>query len=272
MIRFENITKIFDRTILLDSLSFQIGEGERLSLIGPGGCGKTTILKILLGLVHPEEGNAYLFDKDMTKASEDEKEEVLRKVGMAFQQGGLFDFMTVKENLLFAMEHMTKKNSEQMVADMKRLLNGVKLPWIEEMFPHELSGGMKRRVGVARALCTDPDIAIFDEPTSGLDPVTSTIILHMINELSAYKKTSLLVATSNVEIAIRFADRVLVINEGKIVADGQWRDLLINGPEWVQHFLSVRLIGLDIEYAMGLDLPEAFIKKHWHNSQDEKVS
>lgn len=266
MIRFENITKIFDRTVLLDKLSFQVAKGERLSLIGPGGCGKTTILKILLGLIQPEEGKAYLFDNEMTQAPEPEKEVVLRKVGMAFQQGGLFDFMTVKENLLFAMENMTEKNPAEMDADMKKLLAGVKLPWIEDMFPHELSGGMKRRVGVARALCTAPEVAIFDEPTAGLDPVTSTIILNMIGDLSAHRETSLLVATSNVEIAIRFANRIVVIHEGKIVADGQWRDLLIDGPEWVQDFLSVRLIGLDIEYAMGLDLPKAFIEKHWHNA------
>ena len=267
MIRFEHITKKYDGAVILDDVSFAVKPGERLSLIGPGGCGKTTVLKLLLGLERPNKGNAYLFDTDMSHASESEKQLVCRRTGMAFQQGGLFDFMTVRENLLFAMEHMTQKTAEEMDNTMQRLLAGVKLAGTAAMFPHELSGGMKRRIGIARALCTEPELAIFDEPTAGLDPVTSTIILQMIGELSgAHQKTSMLVASSNVEIAIRFADRLLILHEGKVEADGPWRELLLNGTEWVRNFLSVRLIGLDIEYALGLDLPKPFIAKHWHNA------
>jgi phospholipid/cholesterol/gamma-HCH transport system ATP-binding protein len=132
------------------------------------------------------------------------------------------------------------------------------------MFPYELSGGMQRRVGIVRALATDPVVAFFDEPTAGLDPVTSTIILNMIRDLAG--KTAdqaLMIATSNVEIAIRFADRIVMVNNGEIVADGPWRELIVNGPEWVKRFLSVRLIGLDEEYAHELNLPEEFIKLHW---------
>ena len=264
MIRFTHVRKTFDQVPLLNDISFSVNPGERLSLIGPGGCGKSTILKILLGLVPIDSGEAHLFDTEMSLASDRVKELTLRRVGMAFQQGGLFDFMTVRENMRFAMEHMTEKTTAQIDLDLKRLLAGVKLPLTENLFPHELSGGMKRRVGIARALCTDPEIAIFDEPTAGLDPVTSTIILNMISELgSGNKNTSMLVATSNVEIAIRFADRILMINEGQVTADGPWRELLLTGPEWVRNFLSVRLIGLDIEYAKGLDLPPEFIQKHW---------
>jgi len=266
LIRFNNVSKKYGDSVILSNVSFEVKPGERLSLIGPGGCGKTTILKLLLGLERPEKGNAYLFETDMSNAEEAEKQETLCRVGMAFQQGGLFDFMTVRENLFFAMEHMTKDNAEQMEKKFKHLLAGVKLPWTSSMYPHELSGGMKRRVGIVRALCTDPEIAIFDEPTAGLDPVTSTIILNMIKELAGTNKdTSLLVATSNVEIAIRFADRLLIVKDGKIEADGNWRELLLSGSDWVRHFLSVRLIGLDIEYAKGLDLPPAFLKEHWTN-------
>ena len=252
--------------MILDDVSFEVKPGERLSVIGPGGCGKTTLLKVLLGLEKPERGSAFLYETDMSLADEAEKEKTLRKVGMAFQQGALFDFMTVQENLFFAMEHMTTKNPEEMDRTLKTLLAGVKLPSTAPMYPHELSGGMKRRVGIVRALCTDPSIAIFDEPTAGLDPVTSTIILNMISDLTKMnKETSLLVATSNVEIAIRFASRLLIIRDGKVEADGPWRELLLSGSEWVKHFLSVRIIGLDIEYAKGLDLPPAFIQEHWTN-------
>lgn len=264
MIRFVNVSKAYGDEKVLENVSFDVKPGESVSVIGPGGCGKTTLLKILLGLERPEQGSAYLFNTDMSHAEDRKKEETLRQVGMAFQQGGLFDFMTVRENLFFAMEHMTQKSEDQMENTLKVLLAGVKLPWTSSMYPHELSGGMKRRIGIVRALCTEPEIAIFDEPTAGLDPVTSTIILNMIKELgSAQKQTSLLVATSNVEIAIRFANRILIIKDGRIEADGLWRDLLFSGSEWVRNFLSVRLIGLDIEYALGLDLPKAFIQQHW---------
>jgi phospholipid/cholesterol/gamma-HCH transport system ATP-binding protein len=173
--------------------------------------------------------------------------------------------MTVRENLIFAMENMTDMSPTDMDKRLKELLNGVKLGRTESMFPYELSGGMQRRVGIARALCTQPVVAIFDEPTSGLDPVTSTIILNMILALAGGERhdSAQMVVTSNVEIGIRFADRLLVVNDGRIVADGPWRELLLSGPEWVRHFLGVRFIGLDLEYAKELKLPQEFIDKHW---------
>jgi len=264
MILVENVTKSFDDINVLEGVSFTLNQGERASLIGPGGCGKSTLLKIILGLTPADQGQVRLCETDMVEANESEKRETLKRVGMAFQQGALFDYMTVKENLIFAMENMTELSRQDMNARVTDLLEGVKLARTSEMFPHELSGGMRRRVGIARALATDPAVAIFDEPTSGLDPVTSTIILNMIKDLEQGREgVTSLVATSAVEVAIRFAERLIVINEGVIAADGLWRDLLVSGPEWVRHFLSVRLIGLDLEYARDLRLPEKFIEQHW---------
>ena len=264
MMTLDAVSKSYDKTPVLKNISFHIKPGERVSLLGPGGCGKSTILKILVGLTLPDSGEVMLMTRDMAKAKERDKQLTLRKVGMAFQQGGLFDFMTVEENLLFAMEHMTDMTSSQMSEKIDALLKTVKLTRTRRMFPHELSGGMKRRIGIARALATDPLVSIFDEPTSGLDPVTSTIILNMIHELGTQNtEGAQLVATSSVEIAIRFAERLILIHEGEVVADGSWKDLILNSSDWVKHFLSVRLIGIDIEYARELGLPEAFIKLHW---------
>lgn len=264
MISVKNVAKSFGSNQVLKDITFQVQNGERVSLIGPGGSGKTTILKMLLGLIEADSGEALINGSDLSKVPKKEALELLKKVGMAFQQGGLFDFMTVKENLIFAMEHMGEYSREDMDKKIKYLLNAVKLGRTEDMFPYELSGGMKRRVGITRALCTDPDVAIFDEPTSGLDPVTSTIIMNMIKDLGGENpNAALLVATTNVEIAIRFASRVILVNEGKVVADGSWREILLEGDEWVKHFLGVRLIGLDLDYAKELDLPPAFIKKYW---------
>lgn len=264
MISCEGVHKSYDLIKLLEHVTFHIGKGEKVSLIGPGGCGKTTLLKILLGLVPCEQGHTSILDVDMQSSRKHLQNENFKKIGISFQNGGLFDFMTVEENLNFAMVHMTEKNEAERQETIKNLLSSVKLPGTEKLFPHELSGGMKRRVGIARALATDPSVALFDEPTSGLDPVTSTIILDMISKLSlTTEDMTLLVATSNVEIAIRFADRVIILNNGKIIADGPWRSLLLEGSEWVKHFLSVRLIGLDLEYAKALDLPKEFIEKFW---------
>jgi len=249
---------------VLSDVTFSISRGERVSLIGPGGSGKSTILKLLLGLLPPKAGEIMLMDTNMVQASERERQETLRSVGMAFQQGALFDFMTVSENLTFAMEHMTDLGKDAMAKRIENLLAGVKLGRTKNMYPYELSGGMQRRVGIARALATDPVVSIFDEPTAGLDPVTSTIILNMISDLAgSHSDRAQLVVTSNVEIGIRFADRLLVLNEGHIVADGPWRELLLHGSDWVRNFLGVRLIGLDLEYAQGLKLPPEFIAQHW---------
>ncbi len=271
MIKLEGVSIGFGGVPLLQDISFEIKPGEKVSLVGPGGCGKSTILKIILGLLKPSAGQVELIGLDMVKSPETERQKVLKSVGMAFQQGALFDFMTVKDNLIFAMEHMTPSTRKEMEERIKVLLAGVKLGRTENMYPFELSGGMQRRVGIARALCTRPQVAIFDEPTSGLDPVTSTIILNMIAALAegahpadhGSEERIQMVVTSNIEIGIRFAERLIVVNDGVVVADGPWKKLLVEGPEWVQHFLGVRFIGLDLEYAHELKLPQGFIDRHW---------
>ncbi len=265
MIELRDVRKSFVGEDLLKGVSFSVNPGERISLLGPGGCGKSTILKLIVGLLTPDSGHIALMGRDMSEITSDtQRRQVLRKVGMAFQQGALFDFMTVRENLFFAMEHMTDFSAEEMDLRVKSLLCAVKMSRAENQYPFELSGGMQRRVGIVRALATDPVAAFFDEPTAGLDPVTSTIILNMIMELAGKSADqALVVATSNVEIAIRFANRIVVIHEGRVVADGPWRELLTEGSPWVQHFLRVRLIGLDEDYARELDLPQKFIDRHW---------
>lgn len=264
MIDVEGVSKYFDGVPLLSRISFRVSRGERVSLLGPGACGKSTIVKMIMGILRPEEGRITLMGQDMVGGGDAAKEKTLRDMGMAFQQGALFDYMTVEENLTFAMENMTNMTAGEMDRKITELLDTVKLPRTRRMFPHELSGGMQRRVGVARAIATNPQVAVFDEPTSGLDPVTSTIILNMINELVDISEgKSMMVVTSSVEIAIRFAERVIMVNEGRIVADGSWKELLVTGPEWVRNFLGVRLIGIDLGYARELGLPEEFIRAHW---------
>ena len=263
MIHLANVEKSFHHEQVLKGISFEIGAGERVSLIGAGGCGKTVILKIVLGLLSPDAGAVEVMQVPVKDTDDAHWTETLKKIGIAFQHGGLFDFMTVRQNLLFAMHRMTDFSRERMEAKITSLLDKIKLPKANEMFPHELSGGMQRRVGIARALSTEPIVAIFDDPTAGLDPVTSTIIINMIHDLCANPGSALLIATSNVETAIRFAHRIIVVNEGQVIADGDWRELLLRGPAWVKHFISTRLIGISLQAARQLRLPQEFITQHW---------
>jgi len=263
VISLQNVQRGFNNTPVISDVCIEIAEGERVGIIGPGGCGKTTLLKVMLGILAPEQGKVSLMGVDLAFGKEADRRRILRQVGMAFQQGALFDYMTVRENLIFAMENMTDFKPAQMDQRIEQLLAQVKLGRTLNQFPYELSGGMQRRVGIARALATDPKIAIFDEPTSGLDPVTSTIILNMIRDISSQREgTTTIIATSSVEIAIRFANRLLVMQDGRVVSDGPWRELLMTGPEWVRHFLGVRLKGIDREYAVELDLPKPFISQY----------
>ena len=210
MIRLANVEKSFHHEQVLQDISLEISAGERVSLIGAGGCGKTVILKIILGLLAPDTGEVEVMQVPVKDTDDQQWTEALKKIGIAFQQGGLFDFMTVRQNLLFAMHRMTDFTRERMEEKITFLLDKIKLSTASDMFPHELSGGMQRRVGIARALSTEPTVAIFDDPTAGLDPVTSTIIINMIHDLCSNPDSALLIATSNIETAIRFAHRTIV--------------------------------------------------------------
>lgn len=264
MIQVDKLAKSFADLEVLKEVSFSIKAGERVSLSGPGSSGKTTLLKLILGLFTPNKGSARLLGEELARVKADKRESVLKQVGMAFQQGGLFDFLTVEENLRFALENMLPEHQQTVYQErIDQLLAAVKLPDSHKKYPHELSGGMKRRIGVARALITTPKLALFDEPTAGLDPVTSTIIIKMIRDIvGSSSSKSLLVSTSNIETAIRFADRIILLKDGKIAADGPWRQLLVEADPWVQNFLGSRLRGISRAYAKELDLPAQFIDQY----------
>jgi phospholipid/cholesterol/gamma-HCH transport system ATP-binding protein len=159
---------------------------------------------------------------------------------MAFQQGALFDFMSVRENVLFAMENMTSMHVEEMEDKVVHMLASVNLPHAIHKLPSELSGGMRRRVGIVRALATNPKIALLDEPTAGLDPVNSRVVIDMIHALGQQVGSSLICVTSNVDVAFSFAKRVAILRDGELIADGTWESLHALNDKWITHFLDVR--------------------------------
>ncbi len=264
-----------DDTPILSNLNFKIYAGERLSIVGPGGSGKSTLLKIILGLLAPQSGSVELLETDMVHGLESQKLKMLSRVGMAFQQGALFDFMTVKENLEFSMiqAKVSKEAIEQRIFD---LLHTIRLPHTKDMFPHELSGGMQRRIGIARAVASKPEFVLFDEPTSGLDPVTSSVILDMIHaitdekteaeeqgEIQVSDQRTAVMASSAIDMSMRFADRMIILRDGEIIADSSWKKLIIGENEWISHFLSARLIGVDRKYVEKLGVPDEFMQRYF---------
>jgi phospholipid/cholesterol/gamma-HCH transport system ATP-binding protein len=236
----QGIAKSYGNNAVLKNVTFQIHDGERLAILGPGGSGKSTLLKVLLGIVPPDQGQVTILGQNMGSLSRPERQVLLMQLGMAFQQGALFDFMTVRENILFAMENMTSMLPAEMEERTAQMLAAVKLPHALHKIPSELSGGMRRRVGIVRALATNPKIALLDEPTAGLDPVTSRTVIEMIHNLATLVGSSLICVTSNVDVAFSFAERVAVLKDGQIAADGNWQSLHSMGDAWLTHFLDVR--------------------------------
>jgi phospholipid/cholesterol/gamma-HCH transport system ATP-binding protein len=234
------LEKSFGDARILGGLSLTLQKGERLSILGPGGSGKSTLLKIVMGLIRSDKGSIELLGKDLTLVDRATRSSLLRRVAMAFQLGGLFDFMNVRQNIKFAMENMTDLPPSVMDERVVELLNAVNLPHAASKFPSELSGGMRRRVGIVRAMSTSPELGLFDEPTAGLDPVTSSMVIDMIHRIAEKIGTSCLCVTSSVEVAFTFAKRVAVLRDGQILATGTWDELQAENDPWLRHFLSVR--------------------------------
>src|SRR6478609_10298133 len=174
-IRFENVTLAFDDRVVLDNISFRLPHGETKALFGVAGSGKSTILKLALGLMKPDSGHIYVLGQDVTTMTEEELFELRSKVGIVFQESALFDSLNVRDNVAFRLveEHLPAAEVEKRVRES---LSFVELESSIDKFPSELSGGMRRRVGIARAIITQPEVLLYDSPTGGLDPITSTTI------------------------------------------------------------------------------------------------
>lgn len=231
-IKVENLTKEFDGKKVLDNISFNVEEGEILSIVGFSGSGKSTILKILCGLLKSDSGNIDISDGD---------------VAMVFQYSALFDSLNVFDNISFALQERkefknkyTQKELEEIVA---KSLRTVGLSGIEDKFPHELSGGMQKRVSFARAIVTEPNSILYDEPTSGLDPISSTLIEDYIVRLKEETKAASIVVTHQMSTITRTADRVIMLYDGKIVFEGTPEELLRQDNPYTKQFVTASLEG-----------------------------
>lgn len=237
-VKVENLNLIIEGRHILKNVSFQANKGEVFTILGGSGSGKTTITKCIVGLLKPTSGSIKVFGKDITQINPLELNELRKEVGYVFQGAALFDSLKVWENVVFYyLEHSHMKEKE-----LKEIaLTYLKMVGLGEhtlgLYPSELSGGMKKRVGIARAIATQPKLVIYDEPTSGLDPITSRLIDNLIKELRDKTSSTALVVSHDMVSAFTISDRIMVLKEGEVVFIGTPQEVLTSQDPFVREFL-----------------------------------
>jgi phospholipid/cholesterol/gamma-HCH transport system ATP-binding protein len=264
VIRFENVYKSFGERVVLRDFTMEVQKGETKVVLGEGGSGKTTLLRMVLGLVQPDSGRVFVEDQEITGLSESELMGIRKNIGMVFQEGALFDSRTVGENVAFRMRE-DKTYSEDKIEDtVRQLLGFIGLEDAIDRFPSQLSGGMIRRVGIARALVGDPSILLYDAPTAGLDPITGRTICELIMKLRDLEGVSSIVVTHDIGVATTLASefaelqpdqevvfrteedenfcllntRFVMLKDGAVAFEGTDEMLMNSNDPYIQDFLS----------------------------------
>ncbi len=243
-IELTGIEKRFGKKVVLNGLSLTVPKGKSLVVIGGSGSGKSVMLKCVLGLIKPEKGRIRVDGKNMLKATTQEREKTLTKFGMLFQNGALFDSLAVWENVAFGLiQGRNMKRAEAKEIAIEKLARVGLTPDVGELFPAELSGGMQKRVGLARAIATDPEIIFFDEPTTGLDPIMADVINDLIiNSVRDLGATALSI-THDMASARKIADYIAMIYKGEIIWAGPRDEIDRSGNEYVDQFINGRADG-----------------------------
>ena len=238
MIRIEALHKSFGGQKILDGVTLNIPQGEIFVLIGGSGEGKTVLLKHIIGLVRPDRGHIFIDDEDICHLRSWDLKEVRKKFGMLFQSGALFDSMTVGENVAFPLREHTRLKEKEIRSRVTAMLGQVGLHGIENKYPSELSGGMSKRVGLARALALEPEIVLFDEPTTGLDPIMSDVINELILRTQKKLGITFFIISHDVKGAFRMAHRIAMLHKGKIIARGTPEEMREDANPVLRQFLS----------------------------------
>ncbi len=238
MIRFDQVSFAYNRNNVLEDVSFTVDFSERVAILGGSGYGKTTILKLVLGLIRPDSGRILIDGDDITGKTEDELRVPRMKFSIVFQEGALFDSLNVKENVAFCLREYSRLTEEEIDRKVREILRIVDVESAIDLKPEELSGGMHRRVAIARSLAaSDPRMFLYDEPTSGLDPVNADNICKLIVDLAKDGK-GFMVVTHKVTDALKVAERFMFLKDGKMQLDGNRKELLGTADPGIQQFLS----------------------------------
>lgn len=237
VIEISDLRKSFDDHNVLTNVNLHVSKGENLVVLGKSGSGKSVLIKCIVGLIAPDEGKIKVLDKDVTQLSSADLNELRKKIGFLFQSAALYDSMSVKENLLFPLKRHLKETSQKEMDDLvHEVLSNVGLEDSVYKMPSELSGGMKKRIGLARTLIMKPDIVLYDEPTTGLDPITSNEISMLIKEMQNKYKISSIIITHDIPCARHTGNRIIVLRDGEITTEGTYDELEKSEDKWVQSF------------------------------------
>ena len=220
VLRVQGLTKWFGDICVLDGVDLEMREGEVVGLIGPGGAGKTVLVKICCGLMEPDAGKIEILGEDLGSLKEKQRQRLRERIGLVFQNYALFDFMTVGDNVAFPMKQRGGSTPEEIEAKVQDRLSEVDLPKVRHLMPNELSGGMKKRVGLARANINDPEFIFFDDPTAGLDPVTSSKIFNLIRRTQAHRNSTCVVISHDIDRMRPACDRYVLLVQGRVYFQG----------------------------------------------------
>jgi len=240
VISLKNVTKVFHGNAVTDDISLDIYPGETFVIMGCSGSGKSTLLRLMNGSIKPDKGQVLIKGKDIYDISDKELEEIKKSFGMLFQYSALLDSMTVEENVALPLREHTKLADEIVKIIIKMKLSLVGLRGYEQYLPSQISGGMRKRVGLARAIALDPDIVFYDEPTSGLDPVVGGVIDKLIRDLSVKLLITSVVVTHDMHSIFEIADRIAMVHKGKLVAVGTAEEIKRTNNPYIQQFINGR--------------------------------
>ncbi len=239
IVEMHHVKKSFGKNHVLRDIELVLQRGENLVILGKSGTGKSVLIKCIVGLVDPDEGTLLIFGRDVSGLNGKELLELRKKIGFLFQNGALYDSMSVRENLEFPLKRQPRSAAgEDTDVLVKEALQNVGLAEAIDKIPSELSGGMRKRLGLARTLILKPQIMLYDEPTAGLDPITSKEISSLIVDVQRQYATSSIIITHDIECARRTANRIVVIKEGLCVAEGSFDELKDSPDAWIRSFFQ----------------------------------
>jgi len=238
LIVLQDVHKSFNGSPVLRGVSLRVRAGQTFCVIGESGCGKTVLLKHIIGLIAPDHGQVFFDGNDLTRASAKEMVRLRMRFGMVFQGGALFDSLTVGENVAFPLHEHARLDEETVRRRVAEKLSLVGLAGVEDKRPAELSGGMKKRVALARAIALDPEVVLYDEPTTGLDPIMADVINELILRAHDRTQTTSIVVTHDMVSAYKVADHIVMLHEGKIVIDGTPDEIRNTDNALVRQFIE----------------------------------
>lgn len=240
VIEIEHLQKAFGSNVVLRDFTLSIRPGENLVIMGKSGIGKTILIKCIIGLVKPDGGTLRVFGKDISKLKHRELDDIRTRIGFVFQSSALYDSMTVRQNLEFPLRRHRRQKIRGNIEDVVReALKNVGLENAIDLMPSELSGGMRKRIGIARSIILNPEVILYDEPTTGLDPITSEEITHLILELQQKYKTTSIIITHDINLAKETANRIVFLSDGIAYLQGTYDELIKKNDPLIKQFFKL---------------------------------